>query len=322
MWLWDAIKKVPFFAGVYGRFLQHLDRARPDLVVLTDYPGFHMVLAAAARQRGIPVLYFITPQYWAWGPWRMRRFEQSVHGALSILPFEPSFYRDLGVPCDFIGHPMVDQQERDPLDESVVEDVRSRPTLAVMPGSRRAEIANHLEGLLGVVQRFRRAQPDVRVVIPHRAPERLEQIRAELDRLGADGIETRAGHVRECLAGSRLAIAKSGTGSLEACFQETPTVIVYKLSSRFQSWSFNHFLSVPFIGAANLIAGRQVVPEICFRDPGDWHRIDEEVRTLWQEGARRRRCLADLAEVRQRMGEPGGGDRAAKWVVAALRGGS
>jgi lipid-A-disaccharide synthase len=319
MGLLAVFRKVPFFIGCLHRYLRHLDACRPDLVVVTDSPGFHMLLAEAARRRGIPVLWFITPQYWAWAPWRMRRFQRAVTGALSILPFEPRFFRPLGVPCDYIGNPLVDRMHREPLDAERVRALQAAPYVALLPGSRRREIDLNLPGLVGVLRKFRAGHPEVRVLLPHKDPRRLEQARAVLAACGGDFVEVIEGQVAEVLTGARLAVVKSGTGTLESCYLGTPTVIVYRLISRLADFSYRRLLDTPFIGGPNLVMGRAIVPEVCFLDPSGWDRVLAAMERLWPDGPARSQCLQDLKDLHARMGQPGAAERAAEWVVAALR---
>ena len=128
----------------------------PDLVVLVDYPGLHLVMAKAAKRRNIPVLHYIAPQYWAWGPWRMRRYRRAVDATLTILPFETEFFRRQKVPAAYIGHPLLDEIADEPPEQSMVDAVRARKTLVIMPGSRRAEIQANLGGMLLLVSELRK----------------------------------------------------------------------------------------------------------------------------------------------------------------------
>ena len=319
MGLLAVFRQLPFFVRCFHAYVAHLDRCRPDLVVVTDNPGFHMLLAEAAARRGIPVLWFITPQYWAWGPWRMARFRRAVTGALSILPFEPACFRPEGVPCDYIGNPLVDRVHAAPPDPAQVRALQASPLVALLPGSRRREIDLNLPGLLGVLRRFRERHPEARVLLPHRDPRRLAQIRDLLAAHRADFVAVVEGQGAEVLSAARVAGVKSGTGSLEACYHGTPTVIVYRLVSRLAAFAYHNLLCVPFIGAANLILGRAIVPEVCFLEPAGWDRVLVELERLWSDGPARSQCLADLQELRARMGAPGAARRAAAWVVAALR---
>jgi lipid-A-disaccharide synthase len=218
------------------------------------------------------------------------------------------------VPAHYVGHPLLDQLAQPPASDQAAA-VRARPTLCLLPGSRRADIAANLPGMAQVAAALRAEQPDLRVVLPHRDPRRSPLIRQLLADAGAGFVEHREGELAPWLAGARLVLAKSGTGSLEACLYGNPVVVVYQLQSWLATLGYHNILSVPFIAAANLIAGRAVVPEFCFHRRRGWGRVLDAARELWQDGDRRRRCIDDLAAVRARLGAGGATGRAAAIVA-------
>ena len=313
-----VLQKLPLILRAYASFLRLLRDDPPDLVVLIDYPGLHLVMAKACRRRGVPVLHYVAPQYWAWGPWRMRRYRRSVDATLTILPFETAFFRRFGIAAHYIGHPLLDELQRQPADPAAVANVRARPTLCLLPGSRRADIAANLPGMLRVAERMRQEIPNLRVVLPHRDPRRTEPILALLREHNADFVEHHPGALAPWLAGSRLVLAKSGTGSLEACLHGTPVVVVYQLRGLLSSIGYHSILSVPFIAAANLIANARVVPEFCFHRERGWDDVLAAALLLFRDGPARAQCLADLQGVQQRLGAPQAANRAAGLIRAAL----
>ncbi|MEC7582837.1 MAG: lipid-A-disaccharide synthase [Planctomycetota bacterium] len=314
MGFFSVVSQLPMIVRAYATFLRMLRDDPPDLVVLVDYPGLHLVMAKACRRRGIPVLHYVAPQYWAWGPWRMRRYRRSVDATLTILPFETAFFRRFHVPARYVGHPLLDELERNTPDSTAIADVAARPTLCLLPGSRRAEISANLPGMLRAAAALRSEQPDLRVVLPHRDPRRTALLRQLLTEAKADFVEHHEGPLAPWLAGARLVLAKSGTGSLEACLHGNPVVVVYKLSNMISSIGYHNILSVPYIAAANLIAGRKVVPEFCFHGDGGWDEVTKAVHELWLDGPARTRCQQGLAEVRERLGSGGATRRVADIV--------
>ena len=309
-----VLRQLPLILRAYADFLRLLRDDRPDLVVLVDYPGLHVVMAKACRRRGVPVLHYIAPQYWAWGPWRMRRYRRAVDATLTILPFETEFFGRQRVPAAYIGHPLLDELQDTPPAEQEVKAVRQRRTLVLLPGSRRAEIRANLAGMLRITAALRRVDPDLRVVIPHKNPRRTELIRDTLRQLDAAHVEHHEGPLSPWLAGAHLVLAKSGTGSLEACLHGNPTVVVYQLSGPLAALGYRNILSVPFIAAANLVAGREVVPEHCFAGEDGWRAVEADALRLWTDESARRIHRTGLDEVRRRLGEPGATARVAAIV--------
>jgi lipid-A-disaccharide synthase len=300
---------LPFVLKSVARFMRMLDEDPPDLVVLVDYPGLHLVLARLAHKRGIEVLHYIAPQYWAWAPWRMHRYRRSISATLTILPFESTFFGRAGIPSEYVGHPLLDQMETPQTDPG------PSSTLCLLPGSRRKEILRNLPGMIGVAKRLREAHQDAVVVLPHTDSRRAPIIEDMLRVHDAAFIEFLRGPIGPVLSAARVVLAKSGTGSLESCLYRTPTVVVYKLGGALSAFFTRNFLSVPWIASANLIAGRQVIPEYCFRREEVWDDVTRSVLDLWDESPIREDCLAGIGEVRRRLGQPGASARVARWVL-------
>ena len=309
-----VLKQLPLILRAYADFVRLLRDDPPDLVVLVDYPGLHLVMAKACRRRGVPVLHYIAPQYWAWGPWRMRRYRRAVDATLTILPFETEFFARQRVPAAYIGHPLLDELAESPPAADAVAAVRAQRTLVLLPGSRRAEIEANLAGMLQVADALRAREPGLRVVIPHKNPRRTEMIRAALRARDAAHVEHHEGPLGPWLAGAHLVLAKSGTGSLEACLHGNPTIVVYQLRGWLASVGYRNILSVPFIAGANLIAGREVVPEHCFAGDDGWREVERDALQLWSDEDARRIHVQGLDEVRRRLGAPGATGRVAEIV--------
>jgi len=314
-----VLRQLPLLLRAFATYLRLLRDDPPDLVVLVDYPGLHVIMAKAAWRAGIPVLHYVAPQYWAWGPWRMRRYRRSVDATLTILPFETAFFRRFSIPAAYIGHPLLDELQRDPPDPAVVAAVSARPTLVLLPGSRRAEIAANLPGMLQVAGALRAEQPGLRVVLPHKNAQRTALLREMLAAHHGDFVEHHEGPLSPWLAGARLILAKSGTGSLEACLHGVPTIVVYKLRGLLSTFGYHNILSVPWIAGANLIAGRAVVPEYAFHRASGWDSVLQKARELWCDGPSRSAMIEGLAEVRRRLGSAGATERTAAIVGAFLQ---
>lgn len=290
-------------------------RLRPDVAVLIDYPDFNLRLARELRKLGIPVVYYVSPQLWAWRRGRIKDVQRDVAKMLVIFPFEEQIYRDAQVPVAFVGHPLVDHV-RPPTDRSVVAQSLgldpARPVISLLPGSRNKEVAFNLPPMLGAVKLLMEQRPDLQFILaaaPHLRANAFEAATAL-------GIAIRAGATREILAASRVAIVASGTATVETALTQTPMVVVYRLSG------LTYALGKPLVrvtnyAMVNLIAGRVVVPELIQKDFTP-ERVVEETRRLLDEGPARSRMLDDLAEVRMKLGQGGATVRAADEVMSVM----
>lgn len=307
-----VLARLPFYMRVVGRFLDHLRDARPDVVVLLDSPGLHVILAEEAKRRGIPVLYYICPQYWGWAPWRLKRFCKAVDGAISILPFERPLFERHGVPTAFAGSPLATR-----VPELAPEP--REPILALLPGSRLVEIERNLPPLLELFRRFQAAHPEARAIIPQLNPGHMQRIHAICKRQSETGgpihgVELREGGVFSVLAKARAALVKSGTSTLQTALCRTPQIVFFKVSGRGEFW-LSRLLTVPWIAAPNLILGRAAVPELLFSGDRTWNEVYDRLLELWPDGAPRQAQLAALDEVRRRVSGSGATAEAVRWIL-------
>ncbi|MGE0144370.1 MAG: lipid-A-disaccharide synthase [Planctomycetota bacterium] len=310
MGLAGVFASIPLLVRAFRTYLEILDRERPRAVCLIDYPGLHLVMAEAARRRGIRTIHYVAPQYWAWGPWRMRRYRRAFDEVLTILPFEPSFFDRAGLRSTYVGHPLLDAP---PASATFAHD--GGPLLLLLPGSRKKEVRLHLLPMIAVARSLRAEFPNLRVVIAHRDGRRLalarELLAAEPDH---DFLELREIEPRAVLPHATAALVKSGTGSLETCIAKVPCVVVYVVAGIIARFARRHLLTVPHFASANLCMGRAIVPEIGIESARDWDRARDHLRELLQDSAARRTMLADLQALGGRLGSPGASQR----VAAAL----
>jgi lipid-A-disaccharide synthase len=311
MGLVEVVKDLPFFLGLLRRVRRELVRRHTDLVIPIDYPGFNLRLARGARRRGVPVLYYIAPQVWAWHRSRMARLARDADRLAVVLPFEEALFREAGARATYVGHPLLDQPATAAPREAFCREHgldAARPILAVFPGSRRQEVERHLELFAGAVQEVLRARPEVQPVVATGA--------AVPERLYAGLPHPRTTASRALLRHARAALVKSGTTTLEAALEATPLVIAYRVQ-RGTYWLARRLVDVPHIGLVNLVAGRRVAPELV-QDAATPARLAAELIPLLDDSPARSAALAGLAEVRARLGAgdglPAGG--AAERVAA------
>jgi lipid-A-disaccharide synthase len=307
----EVVRKIPAHWRLLHRIRARLARGDVRLVVLVDYPGFHLRVAAAAARAGVPVLYYVAPQLWAWGERRVRQMARTVSRLAVILPFEEAFFSARGVRTTFVGHPLLD---RPPLPEDGAALKRSlglapdRRVLGLFPGSRVQEVERLWPAFREAAERVRRDEPDVQVVVAAAGNARYP-----------DGGDVRIvpGRPRECFAAADAALCKSGTSTLEAAVAGTPLVVAYRMHPLSYLLA-RRLVRVDWIGMVNLVADRQVAPEF-IQGAVTSQALAQAVRPLLDpQSAERRAQLDGLAEVRRRLGAPGAAARAAELARALL----
>jgi len=314
----EFVRRVPAGWRVLRRLVAESARRRPALAVLVDSPALHLRLARRLRGQGVRNVYFICPQLWAWRPWRVRLVQRRFERALCIFPFEEEFYRDAGVPVDFIGHPLVNQVRPAMSREEFAarQDVDASKTIvALLPGSRPGEIAHNLPAMLEACRLLERDSPGsmqfVLAVAPGiEAAQLAPYTRRDL------AVRLVEGGTYDVLAAADVAIISSGTATVEAALTGTPMVVVYRVS-RVTAFFARPLMRAPFFSMPNLIAGRRIVPEL-IQNEFTPARVAEETRRLMRSPELREAMKRDLAEVRSKLGPGGAIERAADIIARML----
>lgn len=309
----EVIRHVPRHWMLLRNVRQRLDRKETGLVTLIDYPGFNMRVAEAARARGIPVLYYITPQVWAWGAGRLEKLSRLITRAAVILPFEEPLLRKHGIDATFVGHPLLDRA-RDMPDRAEARRAlgvdAQAPLLALFPGSRRQEITRHLDDFVAVGQEMRRRVPALTVVVSV-APG-----------IGLDAAACPFPTVRSAsfavLRAADVAFCKSGTSTLEAAVAGCPLAIGYR-TNRVTYALAARLVKVPWIGLVNVVAGRMVAPEFVQHQLVPARVADTLERLLPSDSAERRDMLEGLGAVRAQLGAPGAAARVADMALEMVQ---
>jgi lipid-A-disaccharide synthase len=317
---------LPKFWRAYKLLKQAALERKPDAVILVDWPDFNLKLARAFHRRGLKVIYYISPQLWAWRSYRARSIERNVDLLLSILPFEPEWYADRGIDqVEFVGHPLAGavkaRHDRAEFCRQNKLDPRA-PIITLLPGSRRKEVQRILPPMLEAAALISVSRPEVQfvvVVAPSRTSDEVRDIvraqRALPEPLPAC-LHIVSGQSREALAASDAAAVASGTATLEAALLETPLVVVYKES--WVNWNtLGRLITVDHYGLVNLVADERVATEL-MQDDLNGERLARELLLLLDEqrnqDARRR-----LREVAHQLGEGGASKRAAEQILKQLR---
>jgi lipid-A-disaccharide synthase len=306
----EVARKLPAHWRLLRRIQRRLRDGDVRLVVLVDYPGFHLRVAAAAHRAGVPVLYYIAPQLWAWGERRVHQMARTVSRLAVILPFEERFFSERGVATTFVGHPLMDRSPLAPPEQLKREMGLdpSRPVLGLFPGSRHQEVVRLWPAFREAAELVRRDRPDLQVVVAATQGAAYPQ---------AGDIRVVAGRPRECFTVADAALCKSGTSTLEAAVAGTPLVVAYRMHPLSYLLA-RRLVRVPWIGMVNLVAGRQVAPELIQGAVTPAALARAVLPLLDRASPERQAQVEGLREVCKRLGDPGAADRAAALARALL----
>ena len=314
----EVFSKMRSILKAFRGVKQSLDREKPDLVILIDFPDFNLRLAKIAHRKGIPVLYYISPQVWAWRAKRVNLIARCVKKMVVLFPFEIPFYEAAGVDVEWVGHPLLDIVRATLSREVACQRFGLNPkqkTIALLPGSRRDEVKRLLPSLLATAQLLRKEIPDLQFVLPL-APGIDQKTLSPCMKALPIPVKVVEGATYEVMNLSDLLITASGTATLEAAILGKPMVIVYKVSF-FSYWIGRALIQVDFIGLVNLVAGRGVVPELIQKDVYP-QKIAEEALRILRDPTLTRRMIESMAGVRQELGKPGAAYRTARIVYSML----
>ncbi len=289
----------------------------PDLLILIDFPDFNLHVAATAKRNKIPVLYYISPQIWAWRPGRVKKISELVSHMAVILPFEEEFYKKQRIPVTFVGHPLLENSlpPKEAVTRKWLED--TPPVIGLLPGSRHGEIAKHLPVMLDAARiLFQKINP-IKFIISL-APEVEGKYKEDIVEKfnGAAGIEIATDGVRRIFEKSRMVIAASGTVTLEAAISGTPMVIIYKVSP-LSYFLGKNMIQVKHIGLVNLIAGKEIVPELIQRAATP-ERIADTVSKMLSDSSGLKTLGLELLNIRSKLGGPGASERVADIAFGIL----
>ena len=305
----EVVHHLPRIYGRYRQLLREIDRRKPKAAVLIDFPDFNFRLAKQLHQRGVPVIYFVSPQLWAWRQSRLALVKKYVTKMLVIFPFEEQWYRERGVQAEYVGHPLASlelpsrarTEEREAYAKKWGLDP-NKHWIALLPGSRKGEIIRHRQALFWVADNLGR---EFEYVVPIAATLKEKQVSSWFENIVVDGPKNALNRfvyvdsAREALVHSRAAVVASGTATVEAALAGTPFVVVYRLSGL--TWTLGRkMVKLEHFAMPNLIAGREVVPEL-IQDDFTPEKVVAELRKIISDGADRQWMLAGLAEVREKL---------------------
>lgn len=314
--LWEVIKKYSYFKRKFGETLADIEAVRPRAVIFIDYPGFNLRLARALRQRysaqELKLIYFISPQVWAWKKQRVVQMAQMLDLMLCIFPFEKELYENSGLKTEFIGHPFVDQFESLPPVE------REEQLIGFFPGSRQREILKIFPTMLEALPRLQRQFPGARFVASAASPSIAESMREQMRQMGIteESCPLEIGNSRALMQRCAVGAVTSGTATLEAALLGMPYCLVYRVA-----WPTyimgKWFIQVPYLGIVNILAGREVVKELL---QGEFtaEALEREMAQLYSEPSYCERVKSDLETIRERLDRGGAYAHAAELVAESF----
>lgn len=310
--LFNVIRHLPMFKRVFNDIVARIGAERPDAVLLVDFPDFNLRLAKRCKEMGVRVVYYISPQVWAWRRKRVHQIARTVDQMIVIFPFEEEFYREHGVPVAYVGHPLVEQ---------LAGIRRTRPVpppqqlrIALLPGSRRMEIEALLPPMLDAIAELRRDHTVDAFIV--KAPP-ID--RAQIDRIVASRgvpVDVVTDRGREAVAGADVSLCSSGTATLESAVTGVPVIVMYRLGRMTYALA-KRLVRIPHFSLVNIVAGKRIVPEL-IQDEVNGKTIASTARAMIEPSAYAA-TVAELEEVRRRLGEPGTAARAAAIIARLVR---
>ena len=310
--LTEAVRVLPRSHVMYRRLVAAARERTPEVFVAIDFPDFNFRLMTALRRQGVPIVYYVSPQLWAWRPGRMETMRRLVGKVLVIFPFEAPLYERAGIPVQFVGHPLVDLARATQSRFAFLRDhglAPEAPTVALLPGSRPNEVRRIVPGIVAALPLVRERVPGAQFLVAC-APDLLAALFAPFLTRGVVLVHDRADDV---LAASDVVITASGTATVQATLHERPMVVVYRVSPLTYRLG-KPFLKVDTYAMPNLVAGRRVVPEL-IQDDFTPQRLAEETVALLTDAARHAHTREALQRVREQLGPPGASARAAEAVL-------
>jgi lipid-A-disaccharide synthase len=295
-----------------------LKETHPVLLILIDYPEFNLFLARSAKRFNVPVLYYISPQVWAWRHGRIKKIARRVDRMATILPFEAALYRDSGLNVEYVGHPLLDEVSKTVNRREAITEMgltEGCPILGLLPGSRREEIENLLPLMIQAVDILSSGYRDLKCVLPIASTVSPDLVQSMISKSSVD-IKITQGDIYKTLAVCDLAMVTSGTATLEAAIMGIPMIVVYR-ASPLTFWIAKKVVNVPFIGLVNLVAGEEIVPEL-IQDEITPQSLAQEAMTILEDGRKKENMIKKLKIVEERLGSGGASARTAGMALEMM----
>lgn len=307
----EVCARLPQIVKAFQTLKREIVSAPPDLLILIDYPDFNMRIAAVARKHGVPVLYYISPQIWAWRQNRVKKIARLVDQMAVVFPFEAAFYEQHGVPVQFVGHPLMDREVPVMDTQALLQQFAMKsqwPIVGLLPGSRKSEIDRLLPVMLEAAVLMQKEFPEAQFIIPVAPGIREEDIKERVKRHGL-AVTIVTDQLHQALHICHLVLVASGTATLETALMKKPMIIMYRIA--LLTYLVGRLMiRVPTIGLANIVAGRKIVPELIQGDASP-QRVCQEAVSLLKDPRRMTAMKKELARVGELLGSSGASERVA-----------
>ncbi len=315
----EVARALPKFLRVFRRLREAANERKPRLIILIDWPEFNLRLAKKLKRDGHRVIYYISPQIWAWRSYRIHAIKRYVERMLVILPFEKDYYERAGVEVDYVGHPLLDSVRVTAMRDEFCSRHQldsSKPIIALLPGSRHSELKYILPPMIEAAKLLDQSHPHFQFILPLARTFAPGEIESQIASTKLRVIEH---DTYNAIAAADLAVVASGTATLETAIIGSPLIVVYRASAL--NWRiFRPLINTPFVGMPNLIAGKEIAPEL-LQDDLNGERLAKLIVEFLNDPAKLRQSRADLAEVRMKLGEANASERAASRILELLNGG-
>jgi lipid-A-disaccharide synthase len=317
----DVFKRLPEFKAIMQNIVEIAQREKPDLAILCDYPGFNLRLSARLKALGIKTVFYVSPQVWAWRPGRIKKIASCVDKMLVIFPFEEKLYEQAGLDTEFVGHPLADELpgEYPQLGSQLRDSLELNPQdqlLALLPGSRPAEIARHLPAFCQAAALISNQRPSVKPLLAVTSSSDPARIHKLASKISGIKIPVLAGQTRQIIAASQMALTVSGTATLETALLGCPMIVCYR-TSWINSLLGKLLLTIPCISLANIVSGRPTVPEL-YQGEVNPERLANATLAMLEDQAGLTRTREALTGLREKLGVHGASRRAAEAVCRQL----
>ncbi|MBN2144187.1 MAG: lipid-A-disaccharide synthase [Candidatus Aureabacteria bacterium] len=320
---WEAVKHYFKFRKLMNEVVRHIQNEQVSVVVLIDYPGFNLRLAKRLKHLPVKVVYYISPQLWAWGKGRLREMKKLIHHMIVIFEFEKKIYQDMAIPVTFVGHPLMDLF--DPFlstgeIKAFIQRKEECPLIGFLPGSRHTEVSRLLPVFCSSMVLLKKKIPDIQFVISASSKEREQEIlaiTAPFFRMhDLEPVPVFSNDVNQIMKESTIVVVASGTASFQTALHAKPMVVVYRMGF-ISYWITRLLIQVKNIAMVNIIAEKTIVPELV-QDSCNPERITEEVSHLIENGRAYRETVFELDQLKEKIGYAGASERASEVILRIL----